>query len=314
VSATAVSQTEIALTWNSATDNITSSSNIVYLVYISTTSGGQNFETPISSVTGGTSTTISGLTAGTTYYFIVRARDENNNTDTNSIERFAATLIPPDIAPPAFGGLVSATAVSQTEIALTWNSATDNVTSSSNIVYLIYMSTTSGGQNFSSASFSTSAGATSFTVPGLNPNTTYYFVVRAKDEANNTDTNVIEISATTFAPPDTAHPTFGGLALATVISTSQIALFWNPATDNVTTSSNIVYLIYMSTTSGGQNFETPNFTTSPGATSFFVPGLNPNTTYYFVVRARDQAGNHDSNTIEMGATIASEIGATIASE
>ncbi|NOZ69437.1 MAG: fibronectin type III domain-containing protein, partial [Deferribacteres bacterium] len=66
---------------------------------------------------------------------------------------------------------------------------------------------------------------------------------------------------------------------------------WTAATDDTTQQSNIVYLIYMSTTSGGQDFQAqPDFTTTAGATSYRVTGLFASTTYYFVVRAKDEAG------------------------
>ncbi len=101
-----------------------------------------------------------------------------------------------DQTPPTFGGVAVPTVVSSTEIDLTWTAATDNVTLQSNIVYLIYVSTTSlVGQDLSTLSYyTTAAGATSFSVTGLTSLTTYYFVVKAKDEAGNVDTNPVELS------------------------------------------------------------------------------------------------------------------------
>jgi len=164
------------------------------------------------------------------------------------------------------------------------------------------MSTTSGGENFAMPSFTTTPGATSFNVTGLNPDTVYYFVVRAMDEAGNIDTNNVEMSARTLTPADVTPPTFGGLVSATAVSPTEINLQWNPASDNRSAAAKIVYLIYMSTTSGGENFAIPSFTTTEGATSFTANGLTPNTTYYFVGRARDEAGNMDTNTVEKSAT------------
>ena len=165
------------------------------------------------------------------------------------------------------------------------------------------MSTTSGGQDFQAQpDFTTTAGATSYRVSGLLASTTYYFVVRAKDEAGNVDTNTAEVSATTQTPADTTPPTFGGATGATAVSSSEIDLSWTAATDDVTPSSGIVYLIYFSTTSGGQDFQTPNYTTAAGATTYAVTGLSSSTTYYFVVRAKDEAGNVDTNTAEVSAT------------
>ena len=44
------------------------------------------------------------------------------------------------------------------------------------------------------------------TLTGLTPNTTYYFVVRARDEAGNRDNNSVEQSAATLSGPDTNAP------------------------------------------------------------------------------------------------------------
>ena len=99
-------------------------------------------------------------------------------------------------------------------------------------------------------------------------------------------------------PADTIPPTFAGLHFTSVISISTTTLDWDPATDNVSQPANITYLIYQSTTPGGEVFTAPTYTAPAGATSFGVTNLIPGTTYYFVVRAMDQAGNIDTNTAE----------------
>ena len=98
--------------------------------------------------------------------------------------------------------------------------------------------------------------------------------------------------------PDAAAPTFAGLLSASVVSLSSTTLTWSAATDNVSASANITYLVYQSTTPGGEVFTAPTYTVPVGATSFGVANLIPGTTYYFVVRAMDQAGNIDTNTAE----------------
>jgi hypothetical protein len=80
--------------------------------------------------------------------------------------------------------------------------------------------------------------------------------------------------------------------------TTRYRLRWDPATDNVTPSSKIVYDVYQARRSGGEDFSKPTHTTPPGATSFTTPLLPADKRFYFVVRARDQAGNRDSNTVE----------------
>jgi chitodextrinase len=314
-SATASSSSAAVLGWNAATDNISPPSKIVYLVYIATTPGGQNLASPNFMTTGSTTFSVEGLASGATYYFVVRARDEAGNTDSNVVERSVKIPLPPDTVPPKFGGLAFARAGSSTTAVLVWRDATDDVTSPGNIVYLVYRATNPGGENFGSPSYITTRGTTSFTAGGLSPNTTYYFVVRSRDEAGNIDANTKEMSVTTPSAADVAPPTFGGLVSATLISPSPggIGLSWNAATDNVTPSANVVYLVYMATTPGGENLAAPYFVTAAGATSVslpppciispcmpnpFVPG-----TYYFVVRARDAAGNIDGNTVERSVVV-----------
>jgi len=302
ISATALSSSEILLEWEAATDNISDSSKIDYLVYISTSSGEQNFATPnYASQSGATSFIVNNLAPGTTYYFVVRARDEAYNVDTNTVEKSATTMYVEDTVPPTFGGLASANAVSSSEIILTWNQAADNLSLPENIVYHIYMSASPGGQDFKTPTTSIT-GSTSVTISGLTPDTTYYFIARAQDEAGNMDSNNVEKSATTLPLTDTIPPAFGGLVSATAISSTSILLSWNPATDNITPSSDIIYYIFMSTTSGGENLSVPVAFTNPGETSATITGLSKDTTYYFIVRARDEAGNTDSNTIEKSAT------------
>jgi hypothetical protein len=109
------------------------------------------------------------------------------------------------------------------------------------------------------------------------------------------------------AEEDHTPPKFEGLKSATTCipgpigagSRSRYYLTWNAATDNVTPSSKIVYKVYQTTKAGGENFSKPRYTTAPGVTSFETARLPTGKNFYFVVRARDQAGNEDSNTVEL---------------
>ena len=65
-----------------------------------------------------------------------------------------------------------------------------------------------------------------------------------------------------------------------------------------TPSAQITYNVYLASAPGAENFSTPTWTTPPGATSYHTPGLPSHGSYYFVVRARDSAGNRDANTVE----------------
>jgi fibronectin type 3 domain-containing protein len=299
--AQAAGSTSITVRWTAATDNITPTSGIVYLVYRSTapiSSANIASITAFTAAAGATSYTDSGLTSGAAYYYVVRAKDQAGNIDTNTVQASAITVV--DTTPPAFSGATGAATQGSSAIAMGWNAATDSVTSSANMVYLIYRATTSGGQNYSTPTATTAAGATSYTDSGLSAGTTYYYVVRAKDEAGNIDANTVQRSATTnAASSDTTPPTFAGASSLTVQATPSMTLSWVAATDNITSSSGIVYLVYRATTSGGQNFAAPLATTAAGATSYVDTTTLAGTKYYYVVRAKDAAGNTDTNTAQV---------------
>src|SRR5437667_12668489 len=78
---------------------------------------------------------------------------------------------------------------------------------------------------------------------------------------------------------DHTPPTFAGLKSATTCvpgpigggRTTSYTLRWDAATDNVSPSSTIVYLVYQANAPGSEDFSTPPYTTAAGATSFATP-------------------------------------------
>jgi len=147
-----------------------------------------------------------------------------------------------------------------------------------------------------------------FTVPN---GSNRHFIVDARDAAghvNYTGDAFADMNGTAVTLPitmvaqDTVPPVFSGLSDISSIAATSLTLVWPPATDNVTPQAGIQYLVYTATVQGGENFSSPSFTTTPGQTSFIVTGLNQNTPYYFVVRAKDESGNIDTNTVERSAT------------
>lgn len=204
-----------------------------------------------------------------------------------------------DVTPPTFAGATAAQSAPNA-ITVRWNAATDDTSLASSLTYLLYQASSPAGQSYAAPSFTTPPGATSFSVGKLATNTSYYFVVRARDEAGNIDTNKVEVSAKTPANSDTMPPTFAGLATATAAGTD-VTLSWSAGSDNVSLPADLVYLVYQATSAAGENFTAPTYTTVPGATSYKVTGLLPNTTYYFVVRAQDTAGNIATSTVEKSA-------------
>ena len=114
--------------------------------------------------------------------------------------------------------------------------------------------------------------------------------VKAEDSSGNVDTNTVEKAATTAASPDVTPPVFAGLATASGLSDTTIGLTWAAATDDYSPPAQIVYDIFTASAAGGETLSSPTYTSDPGATSFVITGLLPQTQEYIVVRARDQAG------------------------
>jgi hypothetical protein len=126
--------------------------------------------------------------------------------------------------------------------------------------------------------------------------------IRESNERNNCRSAIGLVEVGDLVPP-----TFAGLMRATTcipgpvggsVRYSPYSLGWVPATDNVTPTSEIIYLIYEASVAGGEDFSRPTYTTSAGATSFATPLLPDNVSHYFVVRAMDGTGNRDTNEVE----------------
>ena len=72
---------------------------------------------------------------------------------------------------------------------------------------------------------------------------------------------------------------------------------WSPATDDSTPAYQMKYNVHTAETAGAV-FTTPLKTdTFTGTLVGYVTGLDPTKTYYFGVRAEDQAGNEETNTV-----------------
>jgi hypothetical protein len=99
-----------------------------------------------------------------------------------------------------------------TQINLTWGAATDETTVQSAIVYEICQGALAGFCNTFTVSYTTAAGATAFAATGLSASTSYFFRVRARDQAGNLSAPSTEATATTAAPGVVNAPVFSPVA------------------------------------------------------------------------------------------------------
>src|SRR5262249_5136093 len=138
-------------------------------------------------------------------------------------------------------------------------------------------------------------GTNAGTVSGLHAATMYSFLCRASDLTGNEDTNTVEKSATTL--DDTTPPTFDGSSVAAALdtpSTSAVKITWSQASDDQLAPNQIIYDVYQSSTPGGEDFSATPAAEVVGVTEAIV-NLTSRTTAYWIVRAKDSAGNDDGN-------------------
>src|SRR2546428_2098457 len=123
LTAAAVSSSQINLSWTASTDNVGVSGYRVYR-------GGTQIAT-----TSTTSFTNTGLSPSTTYTYTVAAYDAAGNLSAQSSSASATTPVPPDTTPPSVPAGLTASAVSSSQINLSWTASSDNVGVSGYRVY-----------------------------------------------------------------------------------------------------------------------------------------------------------------------------------
>jgi chitodextrinase len=280
VTATAASGTQINLSWTASTDNVGVTG---YLIERCQGSGCTTFaQIGTSAVTAFNDT---GLTVSTGYSYRVRATDAAGNLSAYSTLA-SMTTQSPDTQAPTTPANLTATALSGSQINLSWTASTDNVGVTG---YLIERCQGSGCATLTQIGTSSS---TTFNNTGLTASASYAYRVRATDAAGNLSGYSNVASATTQSP-DTQAPTTPANLTATAPSGGQINLSWTASTDNVGVTG---YLIERCQGSGCSTFA--QIGTSAG-TTFSNTGLAASTSYSYRARATDAAGNLSaySNTV-----------------
>ena len=250
-----------------------------YNVYRSTTSSG-----PYSKINGtlvaSSAYNDTGVTNGTTYYYVVRAEDSGTNESSNSNEDSATPNDPPPAAPT---GLVAT--AGDGSVSLNWDDNTEPDLAG----YNVYRSTTSSGPY--SKINGTLVASSTYNDTGVTNGTTYYYVVRAEDNGTNESSNSNEDNATPNDPPPAA-PT----GLVATAGDGTVSLNWDDNTEPDLAG----YNVYRSTTSSGpySKINGPLVTSS----TYNDTSVTNGTTYYYVVRAEDNGANDSSNSSEVSST------------
>lgn len=190
LTATVVSSTQIDLSWTASTDAVGVAG---YIVYRDGTAAAKVFTTNFSDI---------GLTANTSYAYTVIAFDGagNKSAASSSATGSTSTTTTDTIAPTAPTNL-TATAVSRSEINLSWTASTDAVGVSG---YYVYRGTTKIG----------TVTSTTYSDTGLSASTEYCYTVKAYDAANNVSSASTGACATTEAKP--TNPLVGTWGVASL--------------------------------------------------------------------------------------------------
>ncbi|PWW07154.1 cellulose 1,4-beta-cellobiosidase [Paenibacillus cellulosilyticus] len=258
---------QVTLSW-SASSGATS-----YNVKRATTSGG-TYTTVATGVTG-TTYTNTGLTNGTTYYYVVSA--VNSVGESSNSSQASATPVASATVPAAPTGLTATAGNAQ--VVLAWTASTGATS------YNVKRATTSGGTYTTVA---TGVTGTTYTNTGLTNGTTYYYVVSAVNSVGESS-NSSQASATPVAPVTVpAAPT----GLTATAGNAQVVLAWTASTGATS------YNVKRATTSGG-TFTT--VATGVTGTTYTDTGLTNGTTYYYVVSAVNSAGE-SANSSAVSAT------------
>jgi len=223
-----------------------------------------------------TSFTHSGLVPGTTHNYRVSAFDAVPNHSPWTDPPVSVKTLPLDTTAPSTPTEILASAVSSSQINLSWAASTDDVKVTRYIVRR-------DGVKIAAPV------STSYADTGLSAATTYSYTVAARDAAGNISPISASVSVTTASAADTTPPaTPTGLTAAAAGSTGA-NLSWGASTDNVGVTGYIVRR------NGVQ-------VATPATTSYADTGLSAATTYSYTVAARDAAGNISPNSATASVT------------
>ena len=182
-----------------------------------------------------------------------------------------------DVEAPSVPQNLTATAVSQSRIDLSWDASTDNVA-------------VTGYRVFRDGTEIATTASTTYNNTGLTPSTTYQYRVTAYDAAGNESSQSAPASATTQASTgDTEAPSIPQNLTGTAASQSQIDITWDTSTDNVAVT-------------GYRIFRDGTEIATTASSTYNNTGLNASTTYSYTVTAYDAAGNESSQSAPASAT------------
>lgn len=178
-----VTTSSVTLAWDAATDNVGVKAYDLY-----------NGDSVLSTVYG-TTYDVTGLIRGSIYVFKLVAIDESGNRSDDTVLTVRTGDIPDTTAPVWTNAALTASAVTQTGLTLTWTAASDNTGVTE---YKICQDSSPIG--------TVSGSVYSYEVTGLTASTLYTFKVEARDASGNWTVNGPSKTVRTIAAPVVVTP------------------------------------------------------------------------------------------------------------
>jgi len=241
-------------------------------------------------------TIIDSLWPGTTFYFAIKSYDDASPPNESPIDTRAASVtnqaycVVPDTAPATPTGLTAIAGVEKVD--LSWTELTPSEKGIDFDYYKIYRSSVSPSPLFAIDTTTSIA----YSDTGLQDNTSYYYAISAVDqpplvlESPLSEVVTVWVQVIVDAPP--AAPT----GLVAEAGNRRVTLTWTKNSELDMKS----YWVYCSTTSGSYDV-VPDTTVTHPTTRYVDTGLTNEVTYYYVLKAVDEAGNDSDASYEVWA-------------
>ncbi len=293
------SNTQVTITWQTDED---SNSQVHYDLV---SAGSQAWGNYASSKNDGSmvtthSVTVTGLLAGTAYYFRVGSDDAAQNGPATSNEFTFTTAGAADETAPQFTAPPTVTIDSDTKVTITWQTDED---SNSLVQYgLVSTGSQAWGNYASSKNDGSMVNSHSITITGLAASTAYYYRVGSYDAAQNGPTTSNEFSFTTAATSDTTAPQFTSPPTVNIDSDTQVTITWQTDEDS---NSLVKYGLQSAGSKTWENYaSSQNNGSMVNSHSITLTGLTDSTAYYFRVGSDDAAQNGPTTSNQFSFTTA----------